>query len=285
MAWRELHVFTVGASPVFNAVSRLEESDSPLVERYPLLRRLRGLSPNSEEQEVVGSWAAAGGEVFEGLYSVLELDPRGVSAELNAYFGFRREVLWGESARILLFHTDTGVGRLAAMLVYEFLARRGEVMGVPHRVEAPRVIRGFGGPGGWDEALADTVAKVGAAVLEGRQLGYRVFLNATGGFKPEVSFALAVALLGGVDEAYYIHEASRRVVFLPRLPVGLDREFAEALAAVDGLYVGELRDSIAGSVLRARGYMPEDLERMGLAEVRDGRIVLRGWVRELLKLI
>jgi len=282
MAWKELHIFTVGASPVLNPARRLMEDKSPLVEEEPLLAELRALPPHAEEQEKVESWAEPNSRVFKELLRVIEEDPRWASAELNAYYGFRETAQWGETARILLFHTDTGVGKLAATLLYEYLKRHSKIMGVSHTVEPPRRIEGFGlGPDHWDDALADTVAKIGGAAAEGKRRGYRVFLNATGGFKPEVSFALVVALLAGIDEAYYIHEAARRIVFLPRIPVTLDEELASLLKRLDGLAVGDI--NIDDTVLRARGYTPEDLEKIGVAEIREGRLVLKRWARLLLE--
>ena len=283
--WKELHLFTIGASSVLNTVRVLVEKGDPLIEKYPLLEDIRKIPPFSEEQAIIEAWAKPGGDIFEALLEILEANPEGASAELNAYYGFRKEMPWGETAKILLFHTDTGLGRLAAMLLYEYLGRHIEVEGVRHSVEPPLRINGFGlGPDYWDEALANTITTIGASALQGKRSGYKVFLNATGGFKPEVSFALVVSLLAGIDEAYYIHEVARQIVLLPKLPISLNSEITEALAGIDGLTLGEARNSIPGNLLQARGYTLEDLERMGLVELRGDRLKLKRWVRELLAL-
>jgi putative CRISPR-associated protein (TIGR02619 family) len=54
-----------------------------------------------------------------------------------------------------------------------------------------------------------------------RQLGRQVLINATGGFKAEIAYAVVVGLLFNVP-VYYIHEAFRDIIEMPPTPISWD---------------------------------------------------------------
>lgn len=67
-------------------------------------------------------------------------------------------------------------------------------------------------------ALAATMARV---VRQQKQQHRQVIINATGGFKAEIAYAVLIGQLFEVP-VYYIHEAFRDIIEIPPLPVGWD---------------------------------------------------------------
>lgn len=67
-------------------------------------------------------------------------------------------------------------------------------------------------------ALAATMARV---VRQQKQQHRQVIINATGGFKAEIAYAVLIGQLFEVP-VYYIHEAFKDIIEIPPLPVGWD---------------------------------------------------------------
>lgn len=282
MGMREFHAFTVGANVVFNFIRHAAAEEKGLVEKYRL-DRWRTLPPDDEFQRDIEELAYSDNELMDKILDFVEKDPRRASAELNAYLGFREYSLAAPSeAEISLYVTDTGVGQFAGMAIYRFLKKHASLGGVPIRVSQPVKIEGFGwGASMWDKALADTIDKIGAAILSKRHEGYHVYVNATGGYKPEVTFAVMVSMLAGADAVYYIHESSRELVVLPHIPILLDQGVLEAVEKIDGLDVGVVRDN---NLLADTGLSLEKLSSMGIVRVGE-RVEAREWVRRLRELV
>jgi len=280
---KEFHVFTVGAAVVFNFIRYATEKEKDLVEKYRL-DMWRTLPPDDEFQRDIEEWAYSENELMESVLRFIEMDPRRASAELNAYLGFRdyRVLKVPSEVEINLYVTDTGIGQFAGMAIYHFLNKHPSLGGVPIRVNKPIKIEGFGrGALMWDAALTDTIDKIGGAILSKRREGFHVYVNATGGYKPEVTFTVIVSMLIGADLIYYIHESSRELVVLPHVPILVDQRVLEIVDKIDGLSVGVIRDN---KLLAGTGLSLEELSRMGIICVGE-KVEARDWVKRLKEIV
>ena len=260
----ELHLFTVGVSILQN------------FGRSELGKELRGsdgwyrLPPDSPEQQKFMSWARRGERVFDAVLKFVDEDPRKASAELNAFYKF--ESLRGVAEReVALLATDTGTGLFCARVIEVHLESRG------YRVREPIVVRAFGlGYDFFEEALASLMDTIAKTVSRG---GYKVYLNATGGFKPETTFAVIAALLHGVRGIYYIHESFQDVVILPAPPLQIEVSHLEKLRllSVEGKQKYLLMDAFGWSEI----LISELVERQ-LVELKAGKVTPRRWVQPLL---
>jgi len=261
----EVHIFTVGASLILNLSRRVEE-----------FREWLRTPPEDARQETYKEQAVPGNPLFDEALKSLEADPRGYSAELNAFYGFMdlRKKPLGE-AKVVLLSTDTGVGWFCSQALHCYLTK----IGVP--AETPRKIVGFGlGPEFFDKGLVNLLDEIAGIVRSAKGEGKRVYINATGGFKPESAFAVMSAFFFGADAAYYIHELFKEVVVLYPFPSTIESELVNNLIALEGKApsdVGLIHHDKLGTLSL------EDLQDRGLVSVREGRVELRDWVKVLIK--
>ncbi len=217
------------------------------------------------------------GEARDCLAAVaclLDRDPYGMSAELNAMDWVLEKGCTGVD-RVVLYASDTPEGRLAAEMLAAWLrpACRGA------EVEA-KVIQGLGKQPFWTGLveLAIALARDAREAYLGDRL---VYLNATGGFKPESAAALLAAQAVAPVHPYYKHEAMRETVVLPYIPLALDRGRLRALrgklhAAAE---TGEASPEESPELAWILGF----LEASGLAtRASDGRLRLSDKAREIL---
>jgi CRISPR/Cas system-associated protein Csm6 len=68
---------------------------------------------------------------------------------------------------------------------------------------------------------------VGNGMKRARTEGRLTYVVATGGFKPESTFAVIAAYLAGAHGAVYIHETFKDVMELPILPLQLEETLAK----------------------------------------------------------
>ena len=268
LALKILHVFSVGTSLLRNFA---EHGGRAKLAR--VVRRWAWLSPDDEEQLMVERRARRGCRVFEALVNYLDADPREASAELNAFYGLTPKPRPGEDG-VVLYSTDTGTGWLCARALGVHLEEAG------FRVEGPHRLRGFGlGPDRFEEGLMSVVDLVVPRIKRTKARGLRVYVNPTGGFKPEAAFLVLASALAGADRAYYVHEAFREVVELPLLPIKLVEELVEPVVKLGG----EVPLHEAGKLLQLHGAALHVLKDRGLVEEAEGFLKLKAWVRELLK--
>lgn len=186
-------------------------------------------------------------------------DPRRLSAELNGLLTYFRSDL-PRDATHLLIRTDTALGEAAADLLADWLERRAGAR--------PQILTSAGlAPRSPDElrwGLAHLMRE-----LTGWLEGYpeRMF-NLSGGFKSLNGFLQTVATVYGA-EAFYIFEAGKDVVTIPRLPVRLDLDLFSRHAALFRR-------------LATVGHVPaEELRRADIPETLwleiDGGAVLSEW--------
>lgn len=260
-----LHVFSIGTSLLRNYARRGGELAS-------LVGRWASLPPDDEEQEAIELKSRRGVKVFEELLKFVDEDPRVASAELNAFYGLRPAPKPGDDG-VVLFSTDTGVGWLCAKVLWAHLRGR--------RFEARRPIklRGFGlGPDRFEEGLLSVVNEVVPVIRRARLRGLRVYVNATGGFKPEAAFLILASTIAGADKVYYVHEAFQDVVELPLLPLTVRRELIRPLLKLGG----ETPIYEAEKLLQLHGAMLQELKDRGLVEESEGFIKLKPWIRALI---
>ncbi|NPA04866.1 MAG: putative CRISPR-associated protein [Crenarchaeota archaeon] len=208
---KEAHLVTVGTSILSNASRRgLVGAEC----RDAIERLLRG-------EEVKLSK-----ECRDEIYQALVSSPYQLSAELNAMKGF----LEGEAVVdiVRLYATDTPAGRLAAELLQRYLADRG--VRVVEVETIPNLGKNF-----W-EGIINLVKRVASDVKK-LKATHLVYLNPTGGFKPETAAAIMAASMAGAHAVYYIHEYMRTPVSLPILPVKPDTELMKS-------YINTLKEII-----------------------------------------
>ncbi|MDQ6963581.1 MAG: putative CRISPR-associated protein, partial [Mariprofundales bacterium] len=164
-------------------------------------------------------------ECWRLVECLLERDPYGMSAELNAMDWVLESKCDGVS-EVILYASDTPEGEHSAKLLRGFLEKACSGITVS--------VKRVGGLGrdfwpGLLELVRTLVRDVRRLVAEKE---YSViYLNATGGFKPETAMALVAASLAGPVAAYYKHESMRETVMLPPVPLALDRSRLRSIIA------------------------------------------------------
>ncbi|CCC81876.1 putative CRISPR-associated protein [Thermoproteus tenax] len=174
-------------------------------------------------------------------------NPRRASAELNTLLALRsRWPALFARPQLVLYSTDTEEGRRVADVIAsaagQLLSARAEVKVVPKL--------------GLDfhEGLLNLAVQIARDVREARRRGALPYVVATGGFKPESTFAVIAAYLAGAVGVAYIHESFREAVVLPMVPLDL----AEA---VKKFHRGEADES---ALARSLGLDVQHLEAVGL---------------------
>lgn len=133
------------------------------------------------------------------------------SAETNSLWRLLQE---GDT--IVLLRSETPEGRDCTNALCQFYQRQGyrcTVEEVPDlRYDEQRFkVRGL-------RTLVSTMARI---VRQHQREGHTVLINATGGFKAEIAYAVLIGQLFKVP-VYYIHEAFRDIIELPPIPVQWD---------------------------------------------------------------
>ncbi len=220
---------TVGASLVANASKKglLPEG----------LDKLRPDDPRQEELRRAPR---------EPLIEYAAQNPRECCAELNTIAAVLEKWPWmGSDLRFSLYASDTGQGVLAADVIGAAICRvaRGKCGG------SVKVVKGLGREEEFGRSLLELAAAIKEDFAAARREGRLAYLIASGGFKPESTFAVLAAYLAGAVGVFYIHETFRKLVELPMIPLqlkGVVVEFARgnvdehALARELGLDVQHL---------------------------------------------
>ena len=148
-------------------------------------------------------------------------NPERASAELNTVVKFARRypALFGDVYAVF-YATDTEEGRRAGAALKEALCEvlKREVKTAVCSAEL-KVVPGLGVD--FHEGLLQLARAVGNDVKKARREGRLTYVVATGGFKPESTFAVIAAYLAGAHGAVYIHETFKDAVELPMLPLQL----------------------------------------------------------------
>ena len=194
------------------------------------------------------------------LVSFIGKDPRRASAELNTIFPLLEENKQHQH-RVYLLHSDTEEGRLCAGALEQFIS------GLGLRAHACCVeVKELGSPENFTRGLANLLEQVVNLIRRHYAEGDRVFVHASGGFKPETTMAFLAANLPTTGApVFYVHESFREMIRLPALPVWprKRRKFVELM----------------NRMCQAREIYPEALQRMFGREVIEEAKRL-GWIVE-----
>lgn len=205
----------------------------------------------------------------ERLRGFVSSNPAGASAELNTLLGVKRRWpgLFGD-VEVVFYASDTEDGRLVASVL------EGAVCGV---LEAGRcaagskVVEGLGVD--FERGLLNLAVAVAGDVKRARGSGRLPYVVATGGFKPESTFAVLAGYLAGAAGAFYMHETFRDVVALPYVPLAPH-------PALSAFVEGGLD---AYGLARALGWDVHHLEGIGLLERSGSSWRLSRLLEELLR--
>ncbi|MGC9069071.1 MAG: putative CRISPR-associated protein, partial [Thermoprotei archaeon] len=114
--------------------------------------------------------------------------------------------------------------------------------------------------------------------------GYKVYINATAGYKPETTFVVIAAMLTlkVVPTIYYIHEAFKKTIELPMLPLKIDDEWLK----IAEMFKEPQLMHVARDVLKKYGYNLDDLLYSGilLIDTDKGIVQTREWLRKIIQL-
>lgn len=134
--------------------------------------------------------------------------PEKASAETNSLSRLIRD-----GNRLIFLSSHTKKGRLCADVLCRHYEKLGyvteckEIMDL-HYTESRFKMRG----------LRSLVATMVELIKRERDMGCKVHINATGGFKAEIAYATLVGLLFNV-KVFYMHEIFRDIIELPSVPV------------------------------------------------------------------
>ncbi|MEM4519859.1 MAG: putative CRISPR-associated protein [Sulfolobales archaeon] len=218
-----------------------------------------------------------GHEIYNAIYEFLLDKPREASAEINGIMAIRD--CYGHKptdVEVLLYNTRTCNSRLCSYLIRDYLINSG------YMVETIE-IAGMKSVDDLDKGLVEVLDKVVRLIVRKKSEGVKVYVNATPGFKSEITFFTIASILAGANAVIYIHEAFKQPIVLPIPPLTIDtqvikiidKEF-EMVECVDSYY---LRKSLGSEELLTK------LNDMGVLKISEGRVCLRNWVKILLDVV
>lgn len=276
---------TCGASLVTNFIKDSKNtSDDKLKDIANKLDRLMKIDISNIEYDKAKDYAYRGHEVFKALLDYLNKHDGDASAEINTInMLMRSQKLYYNDLKIYLYRSDTSIGLLVANILKEYLREKG--------AEAEDVeVRGFGRArtlNEFQEGMVDLMTKIIRIIKNNKDKG-KIYVLATGGFKPETTAAVIAALLAGSNGIYYVYESSRDLVALPAIPLSIRHDAIDMLDRIFHIKdPSRVRWSISLDELLSIGIdqaVIEELEFMGLVERRgelNNRIEIRDWVKEL----
>ena len=252
-----VHIVTMGTSIIRNLAR--DELLNP--ELRAKLENWAKSKPGSPEDVEAGEAASYGRTEFRIAYERLLIDPRRYSAELNGMWDYLRR---GKVDVVHLISTDSGACEFCVKLIQRYLTEHKGVEVEVHRVT--NLGRDF------EAGLLNLVDCVIKIVRSHKAKGDSVFINATGGFKPETAVLYLITSLLGADAIYYIHETMRKRVELPTLPILLQKSMIETIMYFDNRLTSEVPRELLN-----------DLERRGLVEVVGTKVKVRSWIKALIE--
>lgn len=192
-------------------------------------------------------------------YFAFETEPTKLSAEINALTRLKA----GNNDRIVFLYSQTDVGEQCSSALERYF--RGKVAQVRR---APIASLGYESERFKNYGLRKLVEVLLTEIDEETRAGHRVVLDATGGFKAQIAFAV---LIGQVRQlpVYYIHELFNDIVEMPPVPVTWDFSvFSEARPFFDWLLEAERAPHDVESYLRR--FSDPTREKLQLMIVEEG---------------
>jgi len=216
-------------------------------------------------------------------------DPEQMSAELNTIIKFFREwrpgTAYVEELHIRLYPTDTGTSVFCANAIKNYVEfyRQDFVKLLDIRQDCKITcdiveLKGFGvSEKFFTEGIDELLDKYAKYILSLKKRGYKVILAATGGFKPECTYAVIIGLLCGVDRIVYVHEAFRYYVDLPAIPLDVDPEVKELVKRIG-------KGAYPKHALEQLGINVDELREKGVLRQENGVFRLAEWLVKILEL-
>ncbi|MDJ0270643.1 MAG: putative CRISPR-associated protein [Aigarchaeota archaeon] len=197
MVRKRIHIVTVGASLLTNAAN------------YEEIKNMLGTSRIDQIEEKLRNSKVNKNELFKKLIRFLEQRGDEASAEIASMAKFLKEK---KIDFAYLLYTDTEVGDLCSRVLSSYLRN-----GYGLHVETVKV-NGYRDEIAFSkEGLANLAMRVWDLIKKHKESD-RVYICATGGFKPETAIVTLIANLHGVS-VYYRHETFRTHIAIPGLPV------------------------------------------------------------------
>jgi len=273
-----LHVIGTGTSVLRN-FERYQDYGN-IIEKYGL-RGCGELSPNDFKQKVIESFIMRGNEDHEKLLEFIRRDPKYASAELNSFLRYVDEHRHSKDyVEVVIYCTDTNNNRLAAQVIYEWLRENSYYV-----VGEPIKVKDFGvGIEKFDSGLINLLERVLRIIVNKSRQGYKIYINATAGYKPETTFIVIAAMLTlkTAPTIYYIHEAFRETIELPTLPLKIDESWVE----IAKMFIEPKPMHDAREILKKFGYNLDDLIYSGtlLIDTDKGIVQTREWLKKIIEL-
>jgi len=270
-------VSTVGTS-LFRNISRSRDY-LEVVGRYGVERWVDMSLDSPDNSYPLGRVCGLSGDGYlvNAFVDFIRSDPRASCAELAGVLAVVEDV-WARYGKVPievgLYPTASCTSYLASRILERYLVSGGFKVSV-RVVEAIRSVEGF------DEGLASLVDQVIGDVVDYSRRGFKVYVNATPGFKAETSFLVIASILAGASAIYYIHESFRRPVKLPIVPLEVRRDYLSLLESI--AREGGVELAYVYSTLGMTEADVKDLEDRYLAYSDEARLKPRKWVVKLLE--
>ncbi len=251
-----VHVIAVGTSILSNFEREFPEEAEKLG-----IKGWGVLSPEDPAQKEAFKHAHEGSNVFKTLLNYVSEDPKKRSAELNAFLTFVNYA--GHSKKnvgVLIYTTDTGNGFLCGQLVHTYLTREGykSLTKKPVRIKwLGRTLESF------EDGLINLTDKIVVKIRDHVKKGRKVYINATGGFKPETAYLVLAGALAGAHKAYYIHETFKEIVELPLPKLSIDEKLVNVIKNLKEPYA-PLNEEELKEKLASEGLDINDLRERGV---------------------
>lgn len=202
MAEKTHHIITVGTSIITNQ----ETKKIPGVEHK---------DPKNDEH-----WSLkTSGTLLKLIYAQFKKEPRKFSSEINAFEGFLEEhPINQDNLSISIFTTDTNAGEFCGKIVERYFSEKYGLtpQGTMHLIR----VKNFGTES-FDDGIRNLrnrlVEKILSLKKENTEI--EIYLNGTGGFKPECAMMIFVGSLFQIP-VYYMYETFRKTIIIPPIPVG-----------------------------------------------------------------
>lgn len=210
-------------------------------------------------------------DLYEDLVDVAISLAEKASAEISGFTGLTSICNHSRSAvNIVLYPTASCTSILSAELNRIVLLKLG------FKSIEIEILEKLGRSESFEEGLIELLDKVITRIEEARSRGIRVFVNATPGFKAESSFLVLASLLAGASGVIYIHETFREPIFMPAIPIGIDREFAEIVENI-----GDRIPLEAWSSIEFEKRL--ELRERGIVRCVEDYCEIRPWISALVK--
>ncbi len=193
---RRVHIITVGASLIANAA------------RDGALKSVRKAQRVDEMEEALRVGEVNRSEMHKELVAYIRQKGDLASAELSSMSDLLERY---KIDMAYLLYTDTEVGEACSRALETYLRER-EVEVVRRKIEGYTDERAFSKIG-----LGNLAKEVNALIKKHKKVD-RVYVCATGGFKPEAAMVTIIAYLTGAP-VYYRHESFLMRVAIPPLPI------------------------------------------------------------------